>query len=396
MIFLFEKEKILIFLKILTSIALILLFLYSGAVGIFVMAISGTNSAYFVVFAILWLEFFILCMLLIWKRPLLKKIKTAFLAVFIVTLLGWGGVYAYEVHDDNIEVLRDRGIDLTLYEPFKEDAKVARLDKPSSLKFTEDSLPKIDSATALYPIAAAFVEAVYPKGNYAYQEQNILMQTTTRMAFNNLIEGKADIIFASIPSQEQLETAKEKGVELHLTPIGKEGFVFFVNDNNPVQELTIEQIQDIYSGKITNWSKVGGNNEEIEAFQREKNSGSQTRLEELMQGKELLTAPMSETRGGMGGIIRRAADYKNYKNALGFSFRYYASEMVDNKAIKLLHINGIPPTKETIRTNEYPLTGQFYAITTGNHNEQLEKFIGWILSEEGQELIEKSGYVRIK
>ena len=75
---------------------------------------------------------------------------------------------------------------------------------------------------------------------------------------NNLINGRVDIIFALAPSEQQLAEAKRLGKELKLTPIGKEAFVFFVNEKNPVKSLTADEIKGIYSGEITNWKEVGG------------------------------------------------------------------------------------------------------------------------------------------
>jgi len=104
---------------------------------------------------------------------------------------------------------------------------------------------------------------------------------------------------------------------------------------------------------------------------------------------------MDDRIDGMGGIIDRTADYKNYKNAIGYSFRFYSTEMVGNDQIKLLSINGVAPTRENIINNSYPIAGDFYAVTTQNSDPRCAEFIEWILSPEGQELIEKTGYVGV-
>jgi len=114
--------------------------------------------------------------------------------------------------------------------------------------------------------------------------------------------------------------ARENGVTVNLTPIGKEAFVFFVNKHNPVSNLTIQQIKGIYSGRITNWKKLGGRNRNIRAYQRAKNSGSQTILESLLYD-ELIVEPIKESElTFMLDIINRTAAYRNYNNALGYSF----------------------------------------------------------------------------
>ncbi len=154
----------------------------------------------------------------------------------------------------------------------------------------KEDLPVIDCATALYPVASAFVQAAYPENNYptfawSADDGIPVYCSGTSTAYERLVKGKVDIIFVAGPSKEQLEYAKEAGVEFIMTPIGKEAFVFFVNNKNPVSNLTVEAVRQIYSGQITNWSSVGGNNSKIRAFQRNKNSGSQTALEKFMQGK---------------------------------------------------------------------------------------------------------------
>lgn len=141
---------------------------------------------------------------------------------------------------------------------------------------------------------------------------------------------------------------------------------------------------------------MGGEDEAIRAFQRPADSGSQTTLEKLMGKTPIMEAPTENVASGMGGIIREVSQYRNYKNALGFTFRYYSTEMVGNKKIKLLSIDGVAPTKENIQNGTYPLVSEFYAITAGTENQNVQKLIDWILSEEGQAMVEKVGYVPVE
>jgi phosphate transport system substrate-binding protein len=287
-------------------------------------------------------------------------------------------------------------IDLRQYIPFSTGNKLATLSGNASIQLS-GNLPRLDGATALYPVYASFVQATYPSTlNYDDLGQGVLRMTTTPDAFTNLINGNVDIIFTAPPSQNQIATSAEKGKEFDLTAIGKDAFVFFVNKNNPVNNLTVEQIQGIYSGAITNWSQVGGNNIEILAYQRPPNSGSQTALEFIMGSVPIMTPPINRTGKTMTGIFEEVIAYRNHSNAIGFSFLFFTTEMVNSNEIKLLSIEGVPPTRETIRTGKYPFSDSFYAITTGNETENMQKLIEWILSDEGQYLIEKTGYVSIK
>lgn len=288
----------------------------------------------------------------------------------------------------------DAEVNIYDYMPFSDAGKIATLDEDSTLKLTE-YLPKMDGATALYPLYSAFVQATYPKKDYNPYDSKVMVNTTPD-AYDNLIFGKVDMIFAAAPSKSQITTAKQYGKELKLTPIGREAFVFFVNERNAIDGLKMEQIKDIYAGKVTNWKEVGGASNTIRAFQRPADSGSQTALEHLMGERPLMEAPTEDIATGMGGIINEVSQYRNYKNAIGYTFRFYSTEMVQNKEIKLLEIDGVAPTKETIRSGEYPIASEFYIVTAGSDNPNVEKFIAWILSPQGQELIEKTGYVSLK
>ena len=183
---------------------------------------------------------------------------------------------------------------------------------------------------------------------------------------------------------------------MKLTPIGKEAFVFFVNSKNRVKSLTTDEIKGIYSGEITDWEKVGGKNKAIRAFQRPEDSGSQTALQQFMGNVPIMDPPVEDIASLMGTIIDAVSDYRNYNNAIGYTFRYYSTEMVKDRNIRLLGVNGVKPTVENIKSGEYPITNELYAITAGSDNPHIDEFIEWILSEQGQAIIEKTGYVSIQ
>ena len=297
------------------------------------------------------------------------------------------------IYDKTRPVVRDGYVDTSSYEPFHEQSQVVTLQEPSTLKI-EDNLPVIDGATALYPVYSAFARAVYPKKEY-YQHDSEVMSNRTGEAYENLINGRVDIIFALAPSEQQLANAERLGKELKLTPIGKEAFVFFVNDKNPVQSLAEDEIKGIYTGDITNWKEVGGKNKDIRAFQRPQDSGSQTALQHFMGDVPIVDPPVEDIASLMGTIIDQVSDYKNYSNAMGYTFRYYSAEMTNNNSIRLLAVDGVEPTKESIRSGEYPITNELYAVTASSDNPHVDAFIDWILSKQGQEIVEKTGYVSI-
>lgn len=161
-----------------------------------------------------------------------------------------------QAYHNSIPTVSEQDFDLRAYQPFQENTKAQSLGQSATLKL-DSNLPRLDEATALYPLYSAFVQAVYPKKEYDLHDHQVRASTTPE-AYEYLLDGTADMIFVAGPSTQQLAIAKEKGVEMKLTPIGREAFVFFVHADNPVKGLTMEQIQGIYSGAITNWQEVGG------------------------------------------------------------------------------------------------------------------------------------------
>ena len=312
-------------------------------------------------------------------------------------------LFGYQKYLDNIPTVGEGNNLLVSYAPYVEDSKAVTLEEKSQL-IIEENIPVMDGATALYPIYSSFAKAVYPKeliddivtknkNVTQIKENDYLKCKTTTEAYYNIVTGDADIIFAALPSEEQKQFAKENGVELVYTPIGKEAFVFFVNSKNPIDNISIEEIQKVYSGEITQWEELGVKGfGDIKAFQRDKGSGSQSTLEKLMAGQSLMTPPKEDVIDGMGGIIKQTADYKNFKNAIGYSFRFYSTEMVKNNKIKLLRVNGVYPNLENIENGTYPIASYFYAVTRSDADENVLKLLEWITGEQGQKIIEMSGY----
>ena len=283
-------------------------------------------------------------------------------------------------------------IDVKSYLPHEEDSDLPKIE--SSLKLTGD-LPVLDGAAALVPVYAAIIDNVYPIGCVTYEGgsfsddnfygenfavDSAMQYKNTVRGYKAIVDGTTDILFCAAPSEEQRQYAEDMGVELVYVPVGLEGFVFFVNENNPVDNLTSEQIRKIYSGEYTNWAELGGANRVINPLTRLKGSGSQTTFEKFM-----------------GDVsIGKKSPFAISGASIGFSFRYYMDGIVENDSVKMLSLNGVYPSAENIRNRTYPIVAQFYAIyRADNDNENIKPLIDWILSDEGQTLIEQTGYVRI-
>lgn len=270
-------------------------------------------------------------------------------------------------------------ISVEKYLPFDENSDIVRID--SSLEITEN-IPVLDGSEALYPIYSAVAYSIYPESSVSFSdgefspESSVQMKNTIR-GFTAVVDGDTDIFLTAHPSESQMAYAKEKGVELELVPIGKEAFVFIVNKENPVSDLSVDEIRKIYSGEITNWSAVGGEFLPINPTKRLENSGSQSTMKAFMKGTEMKSNPL--------GFLGRS---------IGFSFRFYVSDVAENGGIKILSVNGIYPDKENISNKSYPVVADFYAVyRKDNENENVKKVVDFLLSDEGKKIIEETGYV---
>lgn len=261
------------------------------------------------------------------------------------------------------------------------ESQVARVD--TDFRF-EGDLPVLDGAAALYPVFSGFVSSVYPEDSVSFSgtdfsPESKLQMRNTRAAYKAIVDGDADIVFCAKPSKEQLAYAQEQGVELELVPIGREAFVFVVNSNNPVNDLTVEQIRGIYSGKYTNWKQLGGLNKHISVLQRNTGSGSQTAMLSFMGD-----TPIKNDRFSFLG------------SSIGFSFRYYVSSLSASSGVKMLSLNGVYPSPENVRSEKYPIVSNFYAVYRKNEtNPNVKNLLDWILSPEGQKIVEESGYAGV-
>lgn len=223
--------------------------------------------------------------------------------------------------------------------------------------------------------------------------------TTT---YYRTIGKKTDIVLATYPSVEQLDYAEKHGVSLVIEPVCYDSFVFITRGDNPVDSLTVEQVQKIYSGEITNWQEVGGDDLEIVAYQREKNSGSQTAMEEMvMQGMQMTKPPMAQVAAGMGRLIDVVAgyedgDYESDRMSIGYTYKYYVDRLYTSNDIKILKIDGVTPSDENVRNGSYAFIASYNAVIRAEDiNATGGKFMNWMLSDEGQRCIAQAGYVTL-
>ncbi len=279
---------------------------------------------------------------------------------------------------------------------------LAKLDEePSYIIEDFDNMPALDGAEAAFPLYSAFANFCYKDiGEILKDVSNAVPPvdfTNTVVSFERLINGDVDIFFGAEPSEEQKSLAEAQGKELVLTPVAYDAFVFIVNPDNKINSLTQEQIRSIYSGEYRNWNQAGGADSGILAFQRPDNSGSQTIMKKFMGGIPLMEPLEGAYHDAMMGTVTGIADYNNDESAIGYSFRFYTTGMINYisyQDVKLLEIDGIPPSAENIRNKTYPLTTTLYAVTLkDNRNEYISGFLDWMTSPQGQKIVEDTGYI---
>lgn len=285
-----------------------------------------------------------------------------------------------------------RMVDVGRFLPHEEDSDLARVH--CSLHFEEiDDLPVLDGAAALVPVYASVIDNCYPEGCVTYEggvfdddnkygenfaEDSVMQYQNTIRGFNAVVDGSTDLFFSAHPNAEQMQYAADQGVQLEIVPIGVEAFVFFVNADNPVDGLTADEIRAIYRNEITNWSEVGGPNRMINPVTRVSGSGSQTMMNRFMEDN----------------MLTRRNPLSIFGGSIGYSFRYYLTGLVGNDGVKMLSVNGVYPDAENIRNGTYPLTANFYVVyRADNDNPNVQALVDWLLSEEGQHMIEETGYV---
>ena len=217
----------------------------------------------------------------------------------------------------------------------------------------------------------------------------------THGAFMNLINGEVDIILTHRTiSPDEKAHAITKGVTLIETPIALDAFVFIVNNNNKVNSLTIEQIQQIYTGDLTNWAQVGGNNADINVFTRPRNSGSEEIFRTLvMNGLEPASFP-EEPINPMAGVFR---EVRTDANGICYTFNNYKDmrARVPDSEVPKIAINNIFPDNNTIRNRTYPFISEVHVAIRSdlNHNSMAYKLYEWLQTETVKPILTECGFI---
>ena len=268
--------------------------------------------------------------------------------------------------------------------------------------------PRLDGTPELLPLYGAVAQTLYTDVETGYFYGADTLEGHGELPYigdlvsckgeyywlQGLIDGDVDISFGPLPARSVLDQLREAGLNPVVTPIAKDGFLFFTHVDNPVNDLSQKQIQAIYSGSIINWRQVRGSDEDILAFQLlDYYSDVQKFMEQVVMGGQAMKEPVNYFEYNRDSI----AEYQNRPESIGYNFGWIInSQFINKDELKFFSVDGIAPTQRNITNGSYPFSRQLVAVTCRPLSARSQELLDWVLSPEGQALIAKTGYVPIK
>jgi phosphate transport system substrate-binding protein len=232
---------------------------------------------------------------------------------------------------------------------------------------------------------------------YMAKHSDVIIQVTgggSGVGISALINGTTDICNASRPMKKaEKEKLKQRfntlGVEIKAA---KDGLAIYINESLPVSELSIPQLKEIYTGKLTNWKQVGGPAAKIIVYGRENSSGTYVYFKDnVLDGKDF--APSVQTLPGTAAVVNAVS---KDKNGIGYGGAAYAKGIELLKVKKDANSTAYQPTEENVKSGNYPISRYLYMYTRSKPSSAMKDYIDWILSKEGQEIVTKVGYLQVR
>lgn len=340
-------------------------------------------------------------------------------------------------------------LDKPLIEPGTVHVQPSKLPKPKGLLFTRGTYPRTSGSTSAEPMGIwvasrlLSMDCWWPESSWIERRlfplksgidknlpfdkrfektiYNKIRHGGTHGSYKMLITGQTDLIYeCRLPSEDERKLIKSNNIDLDIRPIALDAFIFIRHKDNPVANLTMAELKDIYTrgagnkGKILNWKQVSGPDIEINAYIRNRNSGSQETLKSLVMKTRPILKGRSMTGMSMMGPYNLL---HNDKTGIGFTFFYYQHYMspvirqsantkgqkieINKKSpespIRTFSIDGVIPTRATIANGTYPLITKVYIVTRNDlkPDHPAAKLRDWLLSTEGQKIIGETGYVPV-
>jgi phosphate transport system substrate-binding protein len=255
----------------------------------------------------------------------------------------------------------------------------------ASTLFAAGKTITMKGSTTVLPIAQATAEAFMEKNTAI----NISVQGGgSSVGVTSLIDGTCDIANSSRQIKpEETEKAKSKGVNVNEIKIAMDGIAVIVNPKNKIKAITKQQIKDIYTGKVSDWSELGGSPGKIVVLSRDTSSGTYEAFEVLALNKEKVRADALINASNQA----IASTVGTTPGAIGYVGHGYLT-----KKVKDLTVDGVKCTKETILSGKYELSRPLFMYTNGKPSGDIKKLIDFILSKVGQKIVEEEGFVGLK
>ncbi|HWQ26415.1 MAG TPA: phosphate ABC transporter substrate-binding protein [Chlorobaculum sp.] len=240
----------------------------------------------------------------------------------------------------------------------------------------------LDGSTTVGPIAKSFAAYFTKK----YKVPVTVSESGSGNGAKSLINKSCDIASMSRSMKPQeLTAAKSNGVNPVTSVVALDGLAIVVHPSNPVRSLSKAQIADIYKGKVTNWSQVGGPNSKIVVIQRESNSGTQESFKELVVGKETPVTRSAETQASNGAVKNRVSLTRGAIGFIGLGFA--------DSSVKKVAVNNVVPSSETVKNSTYPLSRPLYFVTNGQPAGIVKQFVDLPKTQDGKLIIKELGFV---
>jgi phosphate transport system substrate-binding protein len=241
----------------------------------------------------------------------------------------------------------------------------------------------VDGSTTVGPIAKAFAEYYMDK----HPDVNITVsESGSGNGAKSLINAACDVATMSRPMKNsEIKAARDAGVLPIEHIIAMDGIAVVVHPSNPLANITIEQLRDIYTGKIRNWKALGGPDQPIVVISRDTNSGTYETFETLVMNREKLGEKV-EYVGSNGAVRQRVMSTPAAIGYVGLAF---------TDGVKALTVNGVEASAQTVANNKYPISRPLYMYTNGRPKQgtPLCDFVNLSATPEGRKIIEEKGFV---
>ncbi len=253
---------------------------------------------------------------------------------------------------------------------------------PVTENSAENSTISVSGSTTVQPLAEKLAEAFMTENTGVRID---VQGGGSSVGVKAAGEGTSDIGMAS---REIKESELTEFPNLEIFVIARDGIAIIAHPDVNIGNLTVEQVRDIFSGKLTNWQDLGGDDQSIIVVSREEGSGTRAAFEEMVLGEDALIAASAILQPSNGSV-------RTTVSTTPFSIGYLSFGYLDD-TIKTISINGVAPTEPNAADGSYPIVRPLNMLTNGEPTGNVKAFLDFILSEAGQKLVVEDGYIPVK